>query len=152
MSKKRGFIDAVLTGTAASAIFGQDVADVEDFAEAKAGAKAPVKAPERKAAPATTPAASGSGGVATAPQAAQAAPPAPPTAPTGSKITEPQRKRFYAIYKHAGLEDDAVKAYLKQTYGIEHTADITRDFYEAVCAWAERGGVEEPPAEPGSNG
>jgi len=109
-----------------------------------------VKAPERKSAPAEP--APEQPAPTTAPQTAQAARPAPPAAPTGSKITDPQRKRFYAIYKHAGMEDDAVKAYLKQTYGIEHTADITRDIYEAVCAWAERGGVEEPPAEPGSNG
>jgi hypothetical protein len=144
MAHKRGIVSVTLLATAASDIFTQDIEDMDDVQSGEA-LKPAVKAPERKAAPAaapsTSPAPNGNGGTTSAP---------PP--PTGNAISEPQRKRFYAIYKHAGLADDAVKAYLKQKYGIEHTADITRDFYEEVCAWAERGGVDEPPDEPGANG
>jgi hypothetical protein len=30
-----------------------------------------------------------------------------------------------------------MKAYLKETYGIEHSKDIPKANYEAICAWAE---------------
>jgi len=48
-------------------------------------------------------------------------------------ISEPQRKRMYAIWKSAGHEDDAVKAWLAAAYGIEHGTDIPRHLYDAIC-------------------
>lgn len=53
-----------------------------------------------------------------------------------NKISEAQKKRFYAIAKTTGFSDDEIKAHLA-TLGIEHTADILKSQYEELCAWAE---------------
>lgn len=55
----------------------------------------------------------------------------------GKKISEAQRKRFFAIYKSAGKTDEQVKAYLRELIDSESTADITVDRYESLCAWAQ---------------
>ncbi len=65
-------------------------------------------------------------------------------------ITEPQRKRFYAIGKGAGKSDEEMKAYLL-TLGIEHSAAIPYDRYEEVCKWAE-GKEEKTERTPGEEG
>lgn len=52
------------------------------------------------------------------------------------KITEPQRKRLYAIWKSAGKSDEDVKEYLKEIYGFSSTTEITMDVYEEICEWA----------------
>jgi hypothetical protein len=69
----------------------------------------------------------------------------PQAKPTDGKISEPQKKRFYAKAKAAGKSDDEIKAYLAETFKIEHTSDIPRDQYEAACEWADT-------REPGSEG
>lgn len=61
-------------------------------------------------------------------------------------ISEAQRKRFFAIYKNAGKEDDAVKEYLKRVANIEHTTDIPIDRYDEFCEWAA-----EENREPGAD-
>jgi hypothetical protein len=63
------------------------------------------------------------------------------------KITEAQKKRFYAIAKGAGHSDDEIKAYLKNELSIEHTADIATDKYESVCTWAAVAVERQPGAE-----
>lgn len=55
------------------------------------------------------------------------------TAPTGTKISEGQRKRFWAIAKGTGAADDTIKNWLVKEFGFTHTADITRDVYDDVC-------------------
>jgi hypothetical protein len=75
----------------------------------------------------------------TAPPAAPVPPasvPTPGVAPEGSLISEPQRKRLYAIYKQAGKTDLEVKEYLYGEFGIEHSNMIPKALYEEVCAWA----------------
>uniref|UniRef100_A0A6M3JB18 Putative DNA recombination protein n=1 Tax=viral metagenome TaxID=1070528 RepID=A0A6M3JB18_9ZZZZ len=52
------------------------------------------------------------------------------------KITDPQRKRFYAIAKAAGKTDDQIKGYLKIALNIEHTRDIPVIMYDELCDWA----------------
>ncbi|MFA5323952.1 MAG: hypothetical protein WC373_14870 [Smithella sp.] len=61
------------------------------------------------------------------------------------KISEAQKKRFYAIAKNTGYSDDEIKAHLL-TLGIEHTADILKSQYDELCAWAE-GKNREPGTE-----
>lgn len=61
------------------------------------------------------------------------------------KISEAQKKRFYAIAKGSGKADEEIKAYLKEQFNIESTADIPRDKYDDACKWAET-------REPGSEG
>jgi hypothetical protein len=53
------------------------------------------------------------------------------------KISDAQRKRFYAIAKGKGKSDDIIKEYLKNTVGVETSADIPADRYDETCKWAE---------------
>ncbi len=62
------------------------------------------------------------------------------------KISEAQKKRFYAIAKSTGFSDEEIKNKLKGM-GIEHTADILKTQYDDLCLWAE--GKDK---EPGSDG
>ena len=52
------------------------------------------------------------------------------------KISDPQRKRFYAIAKGSGKTDEQIKAYLAIALNIEHTADIPVIMYDELCEWA----------------
>lgn len=54
----------------------------------------------------------------------------------GSKISDPQRKRLFAISQGKKTQDE-VKAYLKEKYKIDSSTDIERKDYEAICAWVE---------------
>lgn len=68
----------------------------------------------------------------------------PPSAQSpGAKITEPQRKRLFAIADKANVSEEDLRAHLK-SHGLERSADIPRALYDSICAWAERGGQEEP--------
>lgn len=55
-------------------------------------------------------------------------------------ISEPQRKRMYAIWKKAGWSDEEVKSGITELWGFESTTDITKDKYEAIVKWIEAGG------------
>jgi hypothetical protein len=56
-------------------------------------------------------------------------------------ISEPQRKRMFAISNKAGKTEEQLKAIVKK-YGFEHSRDITRDKYELICNEVE--GKREP--------
>jgi phage recombination protein Bet len=47
-------------------------------------------------------------------------------------ISEPQRKRLYAIWKSAGWPDDEVKEFLLREYNIDSTTNIPRKHYDAI--------------------
>ena len=122
MAKKRAQIDMTLTATGASDVFDQDLEDLpEGIRQEVADKKPPVKTPQKKT--------------------ETAAPAADPT-----KISDAQKKRFYAIAKNTGFSDDEIKAHLL-TLGIEHTADILKTQYEDLCKWAEA-----KDREPGAEG
>lgn len=65
----------------------------------------------------------------------------PPTRKSESQsndiISEGQRKRFYAIYKGAGLTDEEVKKYLYDEYRIDSGTKIKKVDYEAIVSWAQ---------------
>lgn len=63
-------------------------------------------------------------------------------------ITEPQRKRLYAIWKSAGKEDSYVLNYLTNEFGVTRTADITTDIYDQICNWAADVKTNQPPSNP----
>ena len=65
------------------------------------------------------------------------------------KISEAQAKRFFAIAKGSGKSDADIKAYLKDKLSIERTADILKDKYDAVVAWAETKTEEREPGVEG---
>lgn len=52
-------------------------------------------------------------------------------------ITDAQRKRFYAIWKGAGKDPEAVKAHLLEQIGSADSAAIPSDKYQELCDWAE---------------
>jgi hypothetical protein len=68
--------------------------------------------------------------------------PKPGAAHDDDAITEPQRKRFYAIWKGTGVPEDIVKAKLKEI-GYEHSTEIRRADYEDLCRWAADFGRQE---------
>lgn len=55
-------------------------------------------------------------------------------------ISEPQRKRLFAISKKAGITDEEMKAFLAG-YGFTSSKLITRDKYEEICSRAEDGNI-----------
>lgn len=77
-----------------------------------AQATKPAKAPKVKAAPAPEPA---------------------PELKRAPLITQPQRKRMFAIATKAGWTTDQVKAHLLRRFGLESTSDIRSDQYDALC-------------------
>lgn len=113
MAKKRALVDLCLTATACSDIFVQDIDD-PDTVEA-VGATPKYQHP------------------------AQRQPEAPPA---GDAISEPQRKRLYAISKGRGLSDEESAFIVFDIAGVNSSKDIPRDKYEAVCTAIEA-------AEPG---
>ena len=60
-----------------------------------------------------------------------------PATSVGKLITEPQRKRFYAIWKNAGKTEDQVKDMLFSVIGSQSSKDIPMDKYESLVKWAE---------------
>ena len=128
MAKKRAHVDAILTATAASDIFTQDVEDMPEVIPGAAEAakkteasKPPIQPPQKKE-------------------------------PEDGKISDAQKKRFYAIAKGSGRADEDIKAYIKGTFNIESTGDIPRDKYDAACKWAETKATQSDDREPGSEG
>lgn len=60
-----------------------------------------------------------------------------PKPQAGPVISEPQRKRFFAIWKASGKTAEQVKAHLVKVIGTEHSAEIPKAKYEDICKWAE---------------
>jgi len=118
MAKKRSLVDAALTVTGASDIFTQDIEDMPP--EMLGGKHQETKEPAKKADTQTDPA----------------------------KISDAQRKRFYAIAKGTGFSDDEIKAHLALS-GIERTSDILKTQYDELCDWAA---AKNQGRDPGSEG
>lgn len=141
MAKKRALVDAVLTCTAASDVFDQDIEDVAEAGLelpqapiARPTAKPQSPPPEKAGAPEPTTAGAAPPPATTAKAASHpdAEPPTVPPSAAGPVISEPQRKRFYAIAKGAGWENEEIKG-LIGSYGWTRTEQITKDRYEQLC-------------------
>lgn len=119
MAKKRGMIDAVLTATGASDCFGQDYEELpEGYLEPQeASVNAPI-AQEQE------------------PQEASSKE-SPST--VSNVISEPQRKRLYAIAMGAGMTQESFKSWLSDKFGYESSKDIDRGDYEKICEAAKKG-------------
>ena len=80
------------------------------------------------------------GNEASKPVAAKTAPqkeaPKETVVPTGM-ISEPQRKRFFAICKNAGHENQIVKDWLSLAHNIQSSKEIPIGKYEEICKQAE---------------
>jgi phage recombination protein Bet len=78
-----------------------------------------------------------------APESAPEPPKAPPVSPADKRcISDPQRKRLYAICKSNGMTDEGCSA-LVAKYGYKHSKEILRVDYEKICEEAQLlGGVK----------
>jgi len=52
-------------------------------------------------------------------------------------ISEPQRKRLFAIAKQAGWPTEDLKAYLEEKHGISSSKEIPVGLYETITTWVE---------------
>jgi len=59
-------------------------------------------------------------------------------------ISDAQRKRLWAICKEQHISEETTRVYLHDKYDLKSTSEIKRKDYDAICAWAQRGGQEEP--------
>lgn len=120
MAKKRAQIDAVLTVTAASDVFSQDLEPEEQGGN---GGQ-----------PSTT------GTAKAQPQATQQSQPAGNTTAasggSGDVISQAQATRFYAIWKGAGRDPERVKEYLQSVCGVSDSRKMPKECYDAACTWA----------------
>jgi hypothetical protein len=59
----------------------------------------------------------------------------PPHSPPQKEdtISEPQRKRFFAIAKGTGASNEDIQAWLKTNYGFDHSKDIPWKLYDEIC-------------------
>lgn len=111
IAKKRAYIDGILSATAASDIFTQDIEDMVE-AEIVPTGDAKEEIIDTEAGGHTT---------------GDAEP----------KISDKQGKMLYAKWKAKEIPDDEVKKYLKNTWGIEHTKDIAVIWFDDILRWIE---------------
>lgn len=138
MAKKRAQIDAVLTVTAASDIFAQDLQDLKDAGLDPAelsdapGADAPPAEPQPQPE------------LQRKPPAEAAAPAHTPQASLGAKtINEAQAGRFWAIAIKRTADYKKIMEYLKEIHGISNKNLILMARYEEAIKWAETGVIED---------
>lgn len=112
MAKKRAYIDGILSATAASDIFTQDVEDLPNIATTE-----PSVAPSGK------------------PDVAM-----PQEKPNGTQrvISGKQGNQLLAIAGANGYTKELVLEHVKAKYKLEHLRDITTDIYDEVVAHFER--------------
>lgn len=157
MAKKRAQIDAVLTTTAASDVFAQDLEDLvaagldlqpdaTDFPTTPA-ATLPQDLQRKPDAPQTSPA---SAAPAASPSPSQAPRPTGATAPRSSSpqqqrppqsnfqtISGPQASRFWAIAMQTWQDHTKIMNYLRNVIGVQKKDDIPASRYDEAIAWAE---------------
>ncbi len=123
MAKKRALVDATLTCLAASDIFTQDIEDMDPETLGNHGKT------NGSASPAKDSGAKPDQGAF--------------HTPDDQYISDPQRKRLFAIARENGVSNDEIKAHLSEL-GIESSNKLRKDQYEEFIAWIEgRGDAQE---------
>ena len=117
MALKRAFVSAIMTATAASDIFTQDMEDVSQEAPARKGQPEPAEAGGDAAKGQQGPAAEQSG--------------------DDGLISEKQRIRFFAIAKKNGMDKEKARLHLVQ-WNYSSSKDIPKRHYEAIVACIEQ--------------
>jgi hypothetical protein len=128
MAKKRAYIDGILSATGASDIFTQDL-EPEDADGSEGERKPEIKPPQSKSSQTTPP----------PPEEKRQGNPNQPAEIPGEeeeRITEPQSKRFYAIWSGSKRGTEEMKAYIFSRIGSPHTKDIPKRMYDEMCAYA----------------
>ena len=137
MGKKRAYVDGILSATAASDIFTQDIEDLEETPDSEThppiNAKPTTTTPQEK------------------PKAMYENPPEDKKAPTfiekdfmpkntpipSNLISEAQAKRLFAIAKGNKYTNEDIRTYLINNYRIEHTMDIEKENYNNIVSYFE---------------
>ncbi len=125
IAKKRAHVDGTLSATGASDMFTQDVEDMpEVIPQEEKNGKPEVQHPKEKTAHTPT----------------EPAKPSPEKNPQGKQgilegdaISEPQRKRLYAIAMNAGMTKEIFQEWLMYNYNIDNSKEITKSQYEEIC-------------------
>jgi hypothetical protein len=123
MAKKRAYIDGILSATAASDIFTQDIEELSDAAEEHVEHKPPVEMPKRKQ-PDTSTAEKVPGG-------------------DGVKvalINDGERAHLFATADENFVSKESLHEHLKSVYRIESTKDIRKAWFSAIIDWLKNGG------------
>lgn len=116
MAKKRALIDAVLTATGASDIFSQDIEDLpEEYVEQTGNGTVPQEEIKQEVKPE----------------------PQPTPTSNGDVISEPQRKRLYAIAMSAGMKKEEFGEWLMFNFNYSSSKEINKSDYEKICKAAE---------------
>lgn len=125
MACKRAHVAMVLNVTAASDIFTQDLEELPEFVEERAGepALAPIREPARKVA-----------------NSEEGIKP-PPSPDASSPLSAGQRRVLKAHLKHSGVAEDA----LTKKFGVR-VSELSRSHFREACAWIR--GVESSPQVP----
>lgn len=130
MGCKRAYVSAVLSATAASEVYTQDLEDMVDTPE-------PVVEKPKASAPPTPPPAQPEPDIHDyAPDDTGDLfdqPPAQPASTGAPVISDAQRKRAYAIGRGAGMTDKQFEETVRR-YGFASSKDITKGVYEALVA------------------
>jgi hypothetical protein len=119
MAAKRAYVDATLKATCASEVFTQDTEEMAENEKARTAAEGGQTASMAQADNADQP------------------PPAQTAEPSG-KISEAQRKRFFAIWTKSGFTKEQAESLVKAC-GYEHSGDILKKHYEKLCECVESG-------------
>lgn len=146
MAKKRALVDGILTVTGASDIFTQDIEDMpEELLDRRPQAPKPQPVVQPPPPPhQQSDAWSNEAQYANEPPPFDPPmnddPPVPPPSPapkadhSGNLISEPQRKRLYAIARGAGCTDAEFKSELERM-GYHSSKEVTREAYEDVVTY-----------------
>lgn len=133
MAKKRSQIDAVLTVTAASDIFAQDLEDLK---------AAGLDPNEDDTVPQTDPKAERPQDLQKKTAPAQQASNAPSQSSGAAVISEDEGKRFWAVAIKRTNDFTQITAYLKNVHGVSNKGQILKSRFAEAMKWAETGATE----------
>lgn len=129
MAKKRAHVDAILTATAASDIFTQDLEEMEENGILNAQ---PTKQDNKKQTSKSNGEDPGYDGPSPDQEEYSDTPPPPDEPPAEvRKISRKQQGMFFKVYREVGWTDDEAKAELKKM-GYAHTADIPMGDFDDI--------------------
>lgn len=144
IAKKRANVDAIITATASSDIFTQDIEENADLHPDSTQASAPAHSAQEQTALKPERPYRGS-----TPETGQEEVPRKGRSTRSGSLTisEAQAKRLFAIAKRVGMPIQQIREYLAQR-GIDSTSDIKRSDYDEIIAAIESGSLQTALVEP----
>lgn len=136
MGCKRAYVSAVLSATAASEVYTQDLEDMVDAEPIAEKPKTATPAPQSQSQP--DPSFNNEGDQPLMDDVGDLfdQPPAQPVSTGAPVISDPQRKRLYAKARTAGMNDAQFEGMVRSA-GFASSKDITKDKYEDLCNRAD---------------